>query len=49
MSAVALSRADIVTASTMPSRHLRTQMPALGRVERLQRRLGGCELKSFDP
>jgi hypothetical protein len=31
------------------SRHLRRQTPAVGRVERLRRRLGGCEAKPFAP
>jgi hypothetical protein len=31
------------------SRHLRRQMPALGRVERLRRKLGGCEERPFAP
>jgi hypothetical protein len=31
------------------SRHLRRQTPGVGRVERLRRRLGGCELRPFAP
>jgi hypothetical protein len=31
------------------SRHLNRQMPALGRVERLRKRLGDCEAKPFAP
>jgi hypothetical protein len=31
------------------SRHLRRQTPAVGRVERLRKRLGGCEAKPFAP
>jgi hypothetical protein len=31
------------------SRHLRRQTPGVGRVERLRRKLGGCELKPFAP
>jgi hypothetical protein len=30
-------------------RHLRRQTPGVGRVERLRRRLGDCELKPFAP
>jgi hypothetical protein len=31
------------------SRHLRRQTTGVGRVERLRRRLGGCELRPFAP
>jgi hypothetical protein len=31
------------------SRHLRRQTPGVGRVERLRRKLGGCETKPFAP
>jgi hypothetical protein len=31
------------------SRHLRRQTPGVGRVERLRRKLGGCEAKPFAP
>ena len=31
------------------SRHLRRQTPGVGRVERLRRKLGGCDVRPFAP